>query len=126
MSAPTRLELQTCASCGHVQYPNRELCAQCLSDEITPQIVDDRGRLLSWTDIHANLEPVFQTRAPWRIGGVKMACGPVVIAHLAGGELRIGTTVEVARIEDPAGRSVLVAYPADGPVPMALFGSMDT
>lgn len=121
MSVPTQLELQTCAICGHVQYPNRELCARCLSDEIAPQAVDNRGRLASWTAVHASLDPLLQERTPWRVGAIALDCGPLVIAYLAVAVDGKAPALEVTRIAGPGGQRVLVAYPVGGSVPTDLF-----
>lgn len=126
MNRAAGLELQVCDDCGHVQYPERELCAVCLSGQLNMQAVSSEGRLLSKTAIHASVEPFFQARSPWSVASVELAAGPVVIAHLASHQASIGQTVEVIRMQDPQGRSVLVAWTAGEPAPEAawLFGAV--
>jgi uncharacterized OB-fold protein len=128
MKQTAGLELQVCGDCGHVQYPERELCAACLGDTLTMQPVSSQGRLLSTTAIHASVEPFFQARGPWPVASVKLAAGPVAIAHLASHHASIGQTVELIRMQDPDGRSVLVAWTAGEPAPEAdrLFGAVSS
>ena len=111
------LKLQVCRACGHLQYPDRELCANCLADEVSPQPADDRGRLLSWTLIHASIDPAFRDGAPWRVGAVALNAGPVLIAHLAAELGPSATSVRVTRVNGPDGQAVWLAYPADGHPP---------
>lgn len=119
MSQAPGLELQVCAGCGKVQYPDRELCSACLSDDLSIQAVSPEARVLSKTAIHASVEPMFQARAPWTIASLQLAAGPVAIAHLASHDAAIGQTVQLARLQDPEGRSVLVACSKGEAVPTA-------
>ena len=114
-----------CAACGRAQYPDREVCGQCLGGELGPQVVDGAGELLSWTRLHASLEPVFRDRLPWLVASVRLRAGPVVLAHWAGAEPVIGQPVQVAMLRDPADREVLVAIAAGGEWPdaAAVFGT---
>lgn len=125
MSAASPLELQVCRQCARVQYPVREVCRDCLSGELEWQLVDNSGEVLSWTRLHASLEPMFRERLPWIVVAVQLNAGPVVLAHWAGAEPAIGQAVTVQAIRDPAGRQVLAASPG-GSEPDAtamLFGA---
>lgn len=125
MSETGPLELQVCRQCARVQYPLREVCRDCLSGELEWQAVDSTGELLSWTRLHASLEPMFRERLPWIVVAVQLNVGPVVLAHWAGAEPAIGQAVTVQAIRDPAGRQVLAASPG-GSEPGAadmLFGA---
>ena len=109
-----RFELQVCAACGAVQYPPREACHQCLSTALvwTPQ--DNRGELMTETLVRHSMELFFRERAPWRVGMVRLASGPTVIAYLHADVPPPPTAVRVEAVLDRAGQAVLVALPGDG------------
>jgi uncharacterized OB-fold protein len=119
VSGTQSLELQVCSSCGAVQYPRHEVCRECLNGELEQRTVNGAGSVLSWTRLHVSLEPEFRNRVPWCVVSVHLAVGPVVIAHWAGEEPRIGQAVRIATIQDPADRYVLVAMPAESDVAIA-------
>jgi len=103
------LHLQQCAQCDTVQYPPRELCVQCLSSELTWRDVGAAGVVQASTALHHSLDPWFSERTPWHMGSVKLACGPMVLAHLAPDVLDANTAVWVLGIKDTSGQAVLVA-----------------
>ena len=106
-----RLVLQVCAQCGHVQYPPREICSACLGSELGWESVSGTGQVLSWTRLHASSEPYFRDGAPWHIGSVQLASGPVLITFLHADCLQQATPVEVLVRTDAAGQAVFVAVP---------------
>ena len=106
-----RFELQQCRDCGTVQYPPREACQKCLSIRLDWKPQSQDGELLSDTVLHHSNDLFFRERLPWRLGLVKLDCGPTVVAHL---HQRIGqapSKVAVAAKLDRAGQAVLVALP---------------
>jgi uncharacterized OB-fold protein len=108
------LVLPRCRDCGTVQYPVRERCRNCLGDGLEWTPVPDSGTLLSWTRVHASVEPFFREHAPWPVGRVKLSCGPACIVHLGVAEPRSGMAVRVRCRADRGGSAVLVAVPAHG------------
>ncbi len=108
-AARGRLVLQVCDGCRMVQYPPREVCARCLGEALNWREVDPRGRLLSWTELHASLEPYFNERSPWRIASVELDCGPIVLAQLLEAGLGSGDRVRIDNELNEAGQSTLVA-----------------
>ena len=106
-----RFELQQCRDCGTVQYPPREACQKCLSIRLDwkPQSTD--GELLSATVLHHSNDLFFRERLPWRLGLVKLDCGPTVVAHLHERVATAPSRVFVAAKLDRAGQAVLVALP---------------
>jgi NAD(P)-dependent dehydrogenase (short-subunit alcohol dehydrogenase family)/uncharacterized OB-fold protein len=111
-AAVGRLELQRCAACQAVQYPPREACSRCLSNELEWTPMSGQGELLSETVLRHSQELYFRERVPWRVGLVRLAEGVTVVAHL---DERCGPapcTVEVEAALDRAGQAVLVAKPA--------------
>ena len=77
-----RFELQQCRECGMVQYPPREACQQCLSTQLQWKLQGDGGELVAKTVLHHSNDLFFRERLPWRLGLIKLDCGPTVVAHL--------------------------------------------
>jgi uncharacterized OB-fold protein len=119
VSEPRTIELQTCAECGYVQYPEREVCGRCLSSQIAPGAVEPRGHVVSWTLLHASSDPWVRERGPWRIGLIALDSGPVLYAHLAEG-LGVGQRVEIAAVSSPHASGVWLAWKAGAQMPAAL------
>jgi NAD(P)-dependent dehydrogenase (short-subunit alcohol dehydrogenase family)/uncharacterized OB-fold protein len=111
-----RFELQQCKDCGAVQYPPREACQRCLSVKLTWKGQRGGGELISETKLHHSNDLFFRERLPWRLGLVKLDCGPTVVAHLHDG---VNKRVEVRAMLDRAGQAVLAAVPEKEAVNMA-------
>jgi NAD(P)-dependent dehydrogenase (short-subunit alcohol dehydrogenase family)/uncharacterized OB-fold protein len=110
-AARGRLELQTCRDCGTVQYPPREACRICLSQRLDWKPQTGVGELLSETTLHHSNELFYRERTPWRLGMVRLDCGPVVVAHLHGDCAQAPSRVRVLANIDRAGQAALVAIP---------------
>lgn len=103
------LQLQQCGHCQAVNYPVRDLCGDCLADELCWQPQAGLGKLLAVSALHYSLEPALHSELPITIGSIKLAAGPVVIAYLRQAELAIGDSVEVSIGRDSTGNAVLIA-----------------
>jgi uncharacterized OB-fold protein len=103
------LVLQKCAACGQVQYPPREICVRCLGDALNWEKIDTRGRLLSWTEVSASLEPAFQSAGHWPIGLVRLDAGPRLYAFLNVVDPRPDLEVQVQCRVERGGEVVLIA-----------------
>lgn len=106
-----RFELQVCRECGTVQYPPREACHCCLSVQLDWQLQTSGGELISTTTLFHSHNEYFRARLSWRLGMVRLDCGPTVITHL-----HAGVEVPPARVRvdvrlDKAGQAVLIALP---------------
>jgi NAD(P)-dependent dehydrogenase (short-subunit alcohol dehydrogenase family)/uncharacterized OB-fold protein len=110
-AARGRLELQTCRDCGTVQYPPREACRVCLSQRLEWKPQNGAGELLSEATLHHSNELFYRERKPWRLGMVRLDCGPVVVAHLHGDCVGPPSRVRVLANIDRAGQAALVAIP---------------
>jgi NAD(P)-dependent dehydrogenase (short-subunit alcohol dehydrogenase family)/uncharacterized OB-fold protein len=110
-AARGRLELQACRDCGTIQYPPREACRVCLSQRLDWKPQNGVGELLSETTLHHSNELFYRERMPWRLGMVRLDCGPVVVAHLHGDCARAPSRVRVLANIDRAGQAALVAIP---------------
>src|SRR3954469_3472552 len=111
-----RFELQQCRDCGTVQYPPREACQKCLSTRLPWKPQRPEGSILADTQLHHSNDLFFRERLPWRLGLVKLDCGPTVVAHLHDG---VKNRVAIRAMLDRAGQAVLAAVPEKEAVNMA-------
>ncbi len=111
-AAEGRLALQTCAGCGAVIYPAREVCPKCWSMDLPWQDIAAGGELIAETTLRTSVNTYFRERMPWRIGTVRLDAGPMVLAHVHGdvGEF---TRVRMIARTDKSGQGVLMALPAE-------------
>jgi NAD(P)-dependent dehydrogenase (short-subunit alcohol dehydrogenase family)/uncharacterized OB-fold protein len=109
-AAEGRFRLQRCAECGAVVYPPRDACPRCLSPRLPFTAVSNGGVLLAATTTRVSTDPYFRERTPWRIGTVRLDCGPVVVAHLHG-DLREDDRVRLEFKLDKSGQAVAMALP---------------
>jgi len=112
-AAEGRFALPCCEACGAYAYPVREACPVCLSAEFIMRDAPDEAVVLSATTAEIPADNYFRERAPWRVGLVKLACGPTALAHLhhaclAGEEVRLSLRL------DKAGQAVFYATPREG------------
>jgi NAD(P)-dependent dehydrogenase (short-subunit alcohol dehydrogenase family)/uncharacterized OB-fold protein len=103
-----RFELQQCRDCGTVQYPPREACQKCLSVRLDWKAQANGGELVAQTVLHHSNDLFFRERLPWRLGLVRLDCGPTVVAHL---HAAAQAKVKVRAMLDRAGQAVIVALP---------------
>jgi len=103
-----RFELQQCRDCGTVQYPPREACQKCLSTNLAWQKQSAEGEILAETTLEHSNDLFFRERLPWRLGLVKLDCGPTVVAHLHAAAKQ---KVRVRAMLDRAGQAVIAALP---------------
>lgn len=108
------LKLQLCGTCGTAQYPPRELCGNCLGEDLRWQSVDNLGTVLAVSVLHVSNEEYYRSRLPWRIATVKLECGPVVFVNLPGSAVGGGARVRVAATAGSGGPLVLEAVEAKG------------
>lgn len=109
-----RFELQVCTECGTVQYPPREACHRCLCGELKWQPQSGQGELICETTLHHSYEPYFRDRLPWRIGMVRLDCGPTVITHVHADVSCAPCRVRIVARLDQWGQAALVALPEHG------------
>ena len=101
--------LQVCNNCSAVQYPPRELCKDCLHDELQWEEISAEGTLISYTVLHASTNAFFREPLPHQAALVKLDCGPILITHLAYDEAKTGDIVTVINRRDISGEGVFVA-----------------
>jgi uncharacterized OB-fold protein len=78
------------------------------------QPVDGSGELLAQTNLHHSQHEYFADKLPWRVGTIRLDCGPVVIAHLADSVPTPPVRVTVEAYLDKSGRAVLIASAEGG------------
>ncbi|MCW5232140.1 SDR family NAD(P)-dependent oxidoreductase [Verminephrobacter eiseniae] len=118
-AAEGHFRLQTCADCGTVQYPPREVCHQCLSAALRWRQQSGAGTLLGSTTLHHSNELFFRERLPWRLGLVQLDAGPTLMVHLHGAVGDAPQRVRVGARLDRAGQAVLIGFPNAESAPMA-------
>jgi NAD(P)-dependent dehydrogenase (short-subunit alcohol dehydrogenase family)/uncharacterized OB-fold protein len=106
-----RFELQQCRDCATVQYPPREACQSCLSVNLRWTQQAPGGQLLAQTVLHHSNDLFFRERLPWRLGLVKLDCGPTLVSHLHEDIGAPPAKVRVKAMLDRAGQAVIVALP---------------
>ncbi|MGB7306794.1 MAG: SDR family NAD(P)-dependent oxidoreductase [Burkholderiaceae bacterium] len=106
-----QFELQTCQDCHAVQYPPTESCQRCLSPRLRWQAQSGAGELISETVLRHSNDLFFRERLPWRLGMVKLDCGPTVVVHLHGDCGAAPSRVTIQSGLDRAGQAVLMAFP---------------
>ena len=112
-AAEGRFLLQTCAGCGHVIYPVRDICPECLGQDLSFKETVPGGQLLSETTIDITADPYFRRRPPTRQGLVQADCGARMIALLhrdCQAEGRVTLSIKT----DGAGQPVIFAHPEAG------------
>jgi NAD(P)-dependent dehydrogenase (short-subunit alcohol dehydrogenase family)/uncharacterized OB-fold protein len=110
--------LQVCDACGRATYPPRDACPHCLCAALVFRDVAPEGLLLTETTVRAPSDLYFRERAPWRIGLVRLDCGPTVVAHLHG-DCREREPVRMALKLDKTGEAAMFALPAKDTPDMA-------
>lgn len=110
MAAQGRFALQVCADCSRVQYPPRQICVDCLGDELQWSDVANTGTLLAETTLQHSNDLFFADRLPWRLGIVAMDAGPSAVVHL-GEDCKQGEKVRLSLDLDRSGHAVMTARP---------------
>ncbi|MCF7982133.1 MAG: zinc ribbon domain-containing protein [Pseudomonadales bacterium] len=112
LTAATRegeLVLQQCQQCAAVQYPPREICYRCLSDQLNWQVAASGGTVLSAVELHHSYEDFFTEKLPWIIASIQLDNGPIVFAHINKNIVQKNTPVRVFAHVDGSGQAVLIA-----------------
>ncbi len=117
------LAMQHCQSCRHINYPPREICGECLSDQLIWRKVPTEGVLLQSISLHHSLWEFFKRRlqrGSWPIASVRLQAGPIVFAHVAGqcfgGDAAAGARVNVFSHSDSSRQAVLIVVPVSTPI----------
>lgn len=112
------LRLQVCAECGHVAWPPRDGCPNCLSVRLDWREMPEGGEAIAETTVHTTPDRYFRERMPWRVGTVRLDAGPVLMAHLHG-DVTVPGRVRVRAYLDKSGSAVMMALPEEETANMA-------
>jgi len=100
--------LPVCQNCHAVQYPLRERCGTCLSENVEWQAVDCGGKMMASTSVHVSFESHFNKKTPYHIGLVRLDAGATLLVYLPN-KVAPGKTVTVKAEVDDFGTGILVA-----------------
>ena len=103
------MRLQKCKNCGHMRYPARWVCSECLSEDYDWQKVKGTGSVECFVWYMQPFDPRF-TEVPYNVALVRLDEGPRVITNvidLALGELHIGQRVSAKIKQGRDGRPIL-------------------
>lgn len=105
--AEGRFTFQTCAACGHNQFPPRLSCAACHGDELDWRTASGRGTVYSSTVVHRAPMEAFKADAPYALAIVELEEGVramMNVRDVAPEKVVIGLPVEIffeAAVEGP-------------------------
>ena len=108
-----QLVLQQCTHCKTYLYPPRQVCCECLQDNLSWCPAPDDGVLIAKTTLHHSNVNYFRTRLPWHIGIVQLGIGPIIVVHIRDNNLQSGAAVKVITQLDEGGQTTFHAL-ADG------------
>ncbi|HEY6870476.1 MAG TPA: Zn-ribbon domain-containing OB-fold protein [Novosphingobium sp.] len=94
-----RLLIARCDSCGEVHYYPRPMCPFCWSEDVSLVEASGTGTLYTWSTVHVNDLPPFNTMVPYVAAQVDLSEGVRMTTRLvdvAPGDLAIGMALEVA------------------------------
>lgn len=115
-----QLVVRRCTGCGHLSYPPRLVCTECLLDppDFDWAPMSGRGELITWTIVRDAFLPGFAPLVPYAVGDVRLAeqADLRIVARLVDvefGDLRIGLPVTVAFVDGGEGTRVPVFTSSD-------------
>ncbi len=118
-TAQGTLVVQSCATCGHLQYPLTFApavirCRNCGSAELSWVPVAGNGSLVTWTHIHRRPRPDGTPAPVTTVGVVELDEGPWVYTQLRSvpDELHAGDRVQVAFERADGGEALPVFEPS--------------
>jgi uncharacterized protein len=108
-----RLEGGKCLKCGHINFPSRLICPECKSKEFEKTVLQDEGKLLTYTIIRVAAEK-FSQETPFAVGIVELNDGVRVTCQIADaeeGDIQIGQRIKlVFRKIQEDGKAGILCY----------------
>lgn len=80
----SKLLLQTCLQCQHVQHYPRAVCTQCAGNQLEWVESAGQGVVDSFTVVHRAPSPAFT--APYVIARVRLSEGPTLLTRIVGAD----------------------------------------
>jgi uncharacterized OB-fold protein len=113
----SRLVVQKCDACGKLRFLPAQVCAECMSRDLSWVAVSGRGAVYSYTIMHRAYHPAFAGKLPYALVVVEFEEGGKITSNVVGIDphrLRCGMPVEVI-FEKVTDEVVLPRFkPADG------------
>jgi uncharacterized protein len=106
-----------CRTCGEVTWYRRPVCLNCQSEEVEEILLNRRGKLWAFTQLHFKSPPPYEAPEPYVpiiVGFVELSEGLRVLSLLTDcnfDKLRIGMDMEMIvekAYEDSAGNEIVV------------------
>ena len=80
-----RLLIQRCGGCGRAVFYPRAMCPYCWSEDVSWEEASGRGRLKSFSEVWKPGHPGWIPGAPYVVGLVALAEGPVMLSNVLPG-----------------------------------------
>jgi uncharacterized OB-fold protein len=96
------LSVQRCQSCGRLQFYPRPVCVHCFGRRLEWHPISGRGRVLSFTFVHAPVHPAFQPEVPIILAEIELAEGVRMLSRIVNCEpadLTLGKSVSVVFLQ---------------------------
>lgn len=77
-----RLLLRSCADCGVAHHYPRPFCPECWSENVKWIEASGRATLYTWSTVHVNPLPPFDTQLPYVAAVVELAEGPKMMTNV--------------------------------------------
>ncbi len=93
-----KLVTTKCKKCGHIPWPPRQICPECLSMDYEWVDMPKTGTIASWTACYAGMPPELMDKAPMVYALVDFDNGlrmPTAILECAPDEAKTGMQVEL-------------------------------
>ena len=110
-----RLMIQRCRNCGTHSWPLREICSECLADDLEWVEASGRGTVHSFGVMHRVYHPSFAHDVPYNLTVVELEEGPRLNTNLVDIDneaIEVGMNVEVAFTEVDDGAYLPLFRPA--------------
>ncbi|MFE7129980.1 Zn-ribbon domain-containing OB-fold protein [Streptomyces sp. NPDC057638] len=102
-AAQGTLLIRRCQNCGEAHHYPREFCPHCWSEDVHWEAACGRATLYTWSIVHRNDLPPFDSRVPYVPAVVDLAEGPRMMTEIVGygdgpggGRLAVGAPLRVA------------------------------
>ncbi|WP_209121037.1 Zn-ribbon domain-containing OB-fold protein [Alkalihalobacillus sp. BA299] len=96
-----KLPVKKCKQCQSILYTSKYHCTTCYSDELEQTEIDGKGKVYSYTKIHAAPKQ-FAGQAPYFVILVHLDQGLKVTGRFNGNNVQIDKAVELDEIKDRA------------------------
>ncbi|MCB1883094.1 MAG: OB-fold domain-containing protein [Geminicoccaceae bacterium] len=92
------LSIQRCGSCGRAVFYPRAICPHCWGDALRWEAASGQGRLKSFSTVRKPGHPGWLPAAPYTVGLVELAEGPVMLSLILPGPrpVRVGDALVLA------------------------------